>query len=88
MAEDNNNRAEYTYNIVEHIATISERIDKVDRVSKWLLELNVVSFNGRLPLYDLREWSEDHEVMRSGIRLNHQQLRKLAKALSEREELR
>ena len=88
MTDDNNNKALYTYNIVEHLGTLSERIDKYDRVSKWLLELNIVSFNGRLPLYDLREWSEDHEVMKSGIRLNNQQLKRLADILAAREELR
>lgn len=89
MAEENNNiKTEYTYNIVEHLGTVSERIDRNDRATKWLLELNIVSFNGKLPLYDLREWSEDHEVMRSGVRLNNRQMSKLAEILRDREELR
>lgn len=86
MADES--KKEYTYTIVEHLGTLSERIDKYDRATKWLLELNIVSFNGRLPLYDLREWSEDHTNMKGGIRLNNQQLSKLAEVLASREELR
>lgn len=89
MDNNTNNRLpekEYRVEILQHIGTLSERIDKVDRVSKWQLELNLVSFDGRLPLYDLREWSPDHSVMKNGIRLNNSQMKKLTEILTSREE--
>ena len=91
MSTENNEKLmtdkEYTYEIVQHIGTVSERIDKYDRATKWLLELNIVSFNGKLPLYDLREWSQDHTVMRNGVRFNNFQIGKLKEILTEREEI-
>ena len=78
------NKYGITYEIIQHLGTLSERIDKTDRASKWTLELNIVSFNGRLPLYDLREWSEDHTQMRNGIRLNNRQIDTLRELLVQR----
>lgn len=70
-----------TYEIIRHIGTLSERIDKYDRKTKWLMELNIVAFNHRAPLYDLREWTADHSVMKNGIRLNMYQIDKLLEIL-------
>lgn len=35
----------------------------------WTKELNIVSWNGADPKYDIREWSPDHERMSRGITL-------------------
>ncbi len=37
-------------------------------------ELNLVSFNGNEPKYDIRTWSEDHKRMGKGIRLTKEEL--------------
>ncbi|MEA5060594.1 hypothetical protein SDC9_179189 [bioreactor metagenome] len=49
------------YDIVKHIGVLSES-------SKgWRKELNRVSWNGREPKYDLREWAPHYEKMGKGI---------------------
>lgn len=67
--------ANFTYEIVEHIATLSTR-------GTWALELNRVSWGGRAPTYDLRKWSDDHEKMSKGISLNEEELVALRDALN------
>ncbi|MBM7702915.1 YdbC family protein [Metabacillus iocasae] len=47
---------EIKYEIVETIAVLSES------PKGWKKELNLVSWNGREPKYDLREWIERNEV--------------------------
>ncbi|CAM3284935.1 PC4/YdbC family ssDNA-binding protein [Filibacter tadaridae] len=52
--------AEIKFDIVETIAILSEG-------SKgWKKELNLISWNGRDPVYDIRDWSEDHKKMGKG----------------------
>lgn len=53
-----------TYNIVRHIAVLSENTK-----TGWKKELNIVSWNGNEPKYDIREWSADHVKMGKGITL-------------------
>ena len=48
--------AEITYKITEEIAILSTS-------GGWSLELNLVSWNGREPKYDIRKWSDDHSKM-------------------------
>ena len=45
------------FEIVEEIAVLSESN------SGWKRELNLVSWNGREPKYDLRDWDENHVRM-------------------------
>lgn len=47
----------------------------------WRKELNVVSFNGNAPKYDLREWAPNHEKMGKGITLTETELEALKKIL-------
>ncbi len=46
---------EFTYEIVESVAVLSEN------PKGWTKELNLISWNGRDPKYDIREWAPDHE---------------------------
>lgn len=55
--------AEFKYEIVEELGTISENR------SGWTRELNLVSWNGGEPKYDLRDWAPEHEKMGKGISL-------------------
>ena len=45
---------------------------------EWTKELNIISWNGRLPKYDIRKWSPDHTKMSKGITLSQEEMRILA----------
>ena len=55
--------AELNYKILETIAVISES------PKGWTKELNVISWNGRPPKYDLRDWAPGKEKMGKGVTL-------------------
>ena len=61
--------AELKYEIVEHIGVLSEN------ARGWRKELNLVSWNGGAPKYDLRDWDPDHERMSRGITLHEKEMR-------------
>ena len=48
-----------------------EVVDKIGIVSEgnngWNKELNLISWNEREPVYDIRTWSPDHEKMGKGV---------------------
>ena len=48
----------------------------------WTRELNIVSWNGGKPKYDIRDWSSDHEKMGKGITLNGEQAEMIIAAIS------
>ena len=63
--------AEFKFEIKEEIGVLSES-------SKgWKKELNLVSWNGGAPKYDIREWSPNHEKMGKGVTLNSDEVAKL-----------
>lgn len=43
----------------------------------WRMELNRISWHGKEPKYDIRDWAPDHKKMGKGITLTEQELRKL-----------
>lgn len=47
----------------------------------WNMELNLVSWGGRPPKYDLRSWSPDHQKMGKGITMTKDELFALRKLL-------
>ncbi|KAF1304109.1 hypothetical protein IV487_05945 [Enterococcus saccharolyticus] len=59
--------SEFSYEIVEEIAVLSEN------QKGWRKELNLVSWNGRPPKFDLRDWSPEHEKMGKGITLSNEE---------------
>lgn len=68
--------SKFSYEIVETIAVLSEG-------SKgWQKELNLISWNGRAPKYDLRDWAPEHEKMGKGVTLSKEELLTLKEALS------
>lgn len=68
--------SKFNYEIVETIAVLSEG-------SKgWQKELNLISWNGRAPKYDLRDWAPEHEKMGKGVTLSKEELLTLKEALS------
>lgn len=45
-----------------------------DTGGKWQTHLALVSFNGKEPKYDIRQWNEDMTKMGKGVQLNDGQL--------------
>ncbi|WP_202171364.1 YdbC family protein [Bacillus sp. USDA818B3_A] len=68
--------AEIKYEIIQTIAVLSES------AKGWKKELNLVSWNGREPKYDLRDWSDNHEKMGKGITLSNDEISKLKEILN------
>lgn len=63
--------ADFKYEIVNEIGVLSEN------TKGWRKELNLVSWNGADPQYDLRDWAPNHEKMGKGITLTEEELREL-----------
>lgn len=70
--------AEFSYQIVRHIGVLSTTDS-----SGWQKELNYVSYNGREPKYDIRDWSPGRERMTKGITLNNEEVKKLLDLLQQ-----
>lgn len=66
---------EFSYEIVEEIAILSKNN------KGWRKELNLVSWNGRPPKFDLRDWAPDHEKMGKGLTLTNEEFEQLQKAI-------
>ena len=49
--------------------------------SGWAKELNLISWNGGEPKYDLRQWSPDHTKMGKGISLSREEAQALMELL-------
>lgn len=60
--------AEFKFAIIRHFGTLGTRTDYTGTV--WTKELNSVSWNGKEPKADIREWANDHTLMSKGITLN------------------
>lgn len=56
-----------TYEIKEHIGILSES------TVGWKKELNLISWNGASPKYDIREWAPDHNKLGKGITLSEEE---------------
>ncbi|WP_339217742.1 PC4/YdbC family ssDNA-binding protein [Ornithinibacillus sp. FSL M8-0202] len=69
------------YEILDTISVLSES------GKGWSKELNLISWNGREPKYDIRDWSPEREKMGKGITLTIDELKELKNALNELDEL-
>lgn len=67
-------------NIIRHLGVISERTYKGEVRRK---EVNIVSWNGREPKVDIREWDENHDVAGKGLTLTKQEEMALCSILHE-----
>ena len=63
------------YEITKEIGVLSES------PKGWTKELNLVSWNGKEPKYDLRDWAPDHEKMGKGVTLTEEEAKKLKELL-------
>jgi hypothetical protein len=63
------------YEIKKEIGVLSES------TKGWTKELNLISWNGGVPKYDLRDWAPNHEKMGKGITLTEEELQKLGEMI-------
>lgn len=66
---------EFSYEILEEIGVLSENS------RGWRKELNLVSWNGNQPKFDLRDWGPDHEKMGKGVTLSNEEFETLKKLI-------
>lgn len=66
---------EVTFEIKKHIGVITEH------ATGWRKELNLVSWNGNAPKYDIRDWSPDHEQMGRGITLYEAEMKRVVELM-------
>ena len=69
--------ADIKYDIVKELGVISES------AKGWTKELNLVSWNGGTPKYDIRDWAPEHEKMGKGVTLTKDEAQELYKLLSQ-----
>lgn len=69
--------ADIKYDIVEEIGVLSEN------AKGWRKEINLISWNGAAPKYDIRDWAPEHEKMGKGITLTNEEIQNLVKAIKE-----
>lgn len=63
---------DFNFEIVEHIATISE-----NTTGNYAVELNKISFNGTKPKIDLRKWNKRTGRMLKGLTLTDEEAKTL-----------
>ena len=62
-----------------------EELGVLDRYKTgWSREINIVSWNGKPPKFDIRDWDPDHERMSRGITLHEREAIKLTEILAHR----
>jgi hypothetical protein len=69
--------AELSYEIVKELGVLSVS------PKGWQKELNMISWNGREPKYDIRDWAPNHEKMGKGVTLSAEEANELRKLLLE-----
>lgn len=67
----------FKFEIIQNIAVLSTE------KSGWTKEINLVSYNGAPPKYDIRTWDPNHEKMGKGITLTKEELTQLESVLKE-----
>ncbi|SES11428.1 hypothetical protein SAMN05518684_10891 [Salipaludibacillus aurantiacus] len=66
---------ELKYEIIKTVGVLSES------PKGWTKELNLISWNGREPKYDIRDWAPDHEKMGKGVTLTEEEVTNLKKVI-------
>lgn len=69
--------ADFQYEILEKLGVLSTN------PKGWRKELNIISWNGRPPKFDLRDWAPEHSKMGKGVTLSNEEFNEL-KALLKR----
>jgi hypothetical protein len=66
-----NMMADITFDILKHFGVLSEERNG------WKKEVNLVSWNGRNPKIDIRDWAPGHEKMGKGVTLTTEEAQTL-----------
>lgn len=77
------NEKDFSWEIKEEIAVLSDK-------AGYTKELNLISYRGKEPVYDLRRWTQNEDgesFMLKGISLSLEEARALRRALNARKEL-
>ena len=64
------------FEIKEELGVLSEN------AKGWRKEVNLISWNGAAPKYDIRDWEPDHEKMGKGITLSAEEAGRLKEVLN------
>lgn len=64
------------FEIMEELGILSQN------AKGWRKELNLMSWNGGAPKYDIRDWAPDHEKMGKGTTLSPEEAGKLKELLN------
>lgn len=72
MVNDMKKVKEIKFEFIEHISVLSE-----DKRTGWRKELNLVSWNNKMPKYDIRSWSPDYTEMSKEVTLSKDELSNL-----------
>lgn len=67
--------ADIKYEIIKEIGVLSEN------AKGWRKEINLISWNGADPKYDIRDWAPEHEKMGKGTTLTKEEVEMLKKIL-------
>ena len=67
--------ADIKFEIKEECGVLSES------AKGWKKELNLISWNGAAPKYDIRDWSPNHEKMGKGITMTADEIKALYDSL-------
>ena len=70
---------EFTDEITEPIGILSQS------TNGWSRQINLISWNGRAPKYDIRDWAPGNEKMGKGISMSLEELKALKEILDEME---
>ena len=65
-----------SYEIKKKMAVLSKS------AKDWTKEVNLISWNGGDPKYDIRDWDPNHEKMGKGITLTLDEAKALVKAIT------
>ncbi|MDM5188512.1 YdbC family protein [Bacillus sp. DX4.1] len=68
--------AEIKFDIKETLGALSQS------PKGWNKELNLISWNGKEPKYDLRDWAPEHDKMGKGVTLTAEELKVLRDILN------
>jgi hypothetical protein len=68
--------ADIVYEIKKELGVFAEN------AKGWNREINLVSWNGRDPKYDIRDWAPEHEKMGKGVTLTSEELKSLRDILN------
>ena len=69
--------ADIKYDIVKELGVLSEN------AKGWRKEVNLISWNGGVPKYDIRDWAPEHEKWGMGTTLSEEEIKKLKEILGE-----